>query len=571
VSNTRRDTIVFTMTFKTEIPNTIQEELSAYDPLVQRLLFNRGIDTKEKAGDFLNPDFEKRHDPFLMPDMEKAVVRLFEAIESEEKVIVYSDYDCDGIPGAVVMSDFLKKIGCKNFEVYIPHRHNEGYGLNKEAVESFRDHGVDLLITIDLGITAREEVALAAVSGIDVIITDHHEPPEDLPKAYAIVNPKVGDYPDRMLCGSGVVFKFVEAFLSKYGEYFEVKESWEKWLLDMVGLATLSDMVPLVDENRIFAHFGLLVMKKNRRLGMQKLLSNLRIKPQHLTEEDLTFSVAPRINAASRMAEPMRAFEMLSSDDEAVVSDRVKLLTDLNDERKKLVAQYMKKAKSTLKQRQERDVVVIGDTTWQVGVLGLVAGKLCEEHGKPVFVWGGDGESLKGSCRSDGSVNLVELMNDLPENSLLGFGGHELAGGFSLSKKQVTVFEEKIVASYQNIKKEVFEEVVTNVDANLTLREVNKDTIKSLKMLAPYGVGNPKPVFQFQNVEILSCRNFGKQKNHLEVMFTQDGVNKKAIMFFKTVEDFGLEKGQKRTFFGEIDESFFAGRYEIRLRVVNFI
>jgi single-stranded-DNA-specific exonuclease len=314
-----------------------------------------------------------------------------------------------------------------------------------------------------------------------------------------------------------------------------------------------------------------LVIKKNKRLGMQKLLRSLRINPRNLVEEDLTFSVAPRINAASRMDKPVRAFEMLSSDDVELVDDRVKFLTNLNDERKKLVAQYMKKAKSVLKQRQEKEIVVIGDTKWQVGVLGLVAGKLTEEHQKPVFVWGGDGDTLKGSCRSDGSVNLVELMNGLPEDSLLEFGGHELAGGFSLSKKQVHVFEDRVVGVYEKIKSEISETSVTRVDGNLTLRDVNKDTVRSLKMLAPYGVGNPKPVFQFMNVEVLSARNFGKQKNHLEVMFAQDGINKKAIMFFKTVEDFDLEKGQKRSFIGEIDESFFAGRYEIRLRIVDFV
>jgi single-stranded-DNA-specific exonuclease len=560
------------LTKQTEIPDKAVEELRSYDPLVQRLLFNRGIDTKAAAEDFLNPDFEKRHDPFLMPDMEKAVVRLFEAIEAEERVVIYADYDCDGIPGGVVMSDFLKEIRYENFEVYIPHRHNEGYGLKKPAIDKFAADGVRLLITVDLGITNREEVAYAEVNDIDVIVTDHHEPPEDLPKAYAIVNPKVGDYPDQMLCGAGVAFKFVEAFLSKYREYFKVKEGWEKWLLDMVGLATLSDMVPLVDENRIFAHFGIMVMKKNRRLGMQKLLSKLRIYPRNLQEEDLTFSVAPRINAASRMAEPIRAFELLSADSIELADERVKLLTDLNDERKKLVAQYMKKAKSVLKERQERDVVVIGDTTWQVGVLGLVAGKLADEHKKPTFVWGGNGgDELKGSCRSDGVTNLVEMMNGLPEDSLLQFGGHEQAGGFSLSKKQVHVFEDRLVEVYQKVKKEVTEIPVIDVDAHLTLRDINRDTVKNLKMLAPYGVGNPKPFFMFDNVLIKSARNFGKQKNHLELILSDGGVDKKAIAFFKVVDDYNLEDGQKRSVIASVEESFFAGKYEIRLQVIDIL
>ncbi len=569
--HSRHDTILLMMTYGSEISDKVQKELSAYDPLVQRLLFNRGIKTSSEAEIFLNPDFEKRHDPFLIKDMEKAVVRLFEAIESEEKVVIYGDYDCDGIPASVVMHDLLKKIGYENFEVYIPHRHDEGYGLNKPAIDKFAADGVGLLITVDLGITDREEVAHAEVNNIDVIITDHHEVPEDLPKAYAVVNPKTGGYPDPMICGAGVAFKFVEAFLQKYGEYFDVKLGWEKWLLDMVGLATLSDMVPLVNENRIFASFGLRVIKKNKRPGLQKLFRQLRLDPRNLVEEDLTFSVAPRINAASRMAEPLRAFELLSSSDPVVIDERAKLLTELNDERKKLVAQYMKKAKSVLKERQAKSIIVIGDTKWQAGILGLVAGKLSDEHKKPVFVWGGGTGDLKGSCRSDGSVNLVDLMNELPEDSLIGFGGHEMAGGFSLSKKQVHVFEDRVVGVYEKIKKEVSSVSVTDVDAHLTLRDVNKETVGHLKKLAPYGVGNPKPIFMFDDVEILSARNFGKQKNHLEVVFTQDRVNKKAICFFKKVEDFKLEPGQKRSFVGEIDESFFAGRYEIRLRIVDVL
>lgn len=560
------------LTKQTEISDTVREELGAYDPLVQRLLFNRGIKSREEAENFLNPDFEKRYNPFLMPDMERAVVRLFDAIESKEKIVVYTDYDCDGIPGAVIMNDFLKKVGCETFEIYIPHRHDEGYGLNMDAIEKFAKEKVGLLITVDLGITAVAEVAQAEVSGIDVIVTDHHEPPEELPKAYAIVNPKVGNYPDPMLCGSGVAFKFVEAFLEKYREYYKVPIGWEKWLLDMVGLATLSDMVPLVNENRIFAWYGLMVMKKNKRLGMQKLFANLRLDPRNLVEEDLTFSIAPRINAASRMAEPINAFELLSAESESVANEKVRLLTDLNDQRKKLVAQYMKKAKGVLKEREKKTLVVIGDTTWQVGVLGLVAGKLADEHKCPVFVWGGNGgDILKGSCRSDGSVNLVELMNELPENSLTEFGGHELAGGFSISKKQIHLFEERVLVAYEKIKTKSHETPVLDVDAHLNLREVNKDSVRDIKKLAPFGVGNPKPVFMFDNVSIKSAKNFGKQGDHLEVVLEQDGRTMKAISFFKTIDDYNLETGQKRSVVASIEESFFAGRYEIRLRVIDIL
>lgn len=554
------------------IPHEVEQELASYDPLVQRLLFNRGVVTREDAEDFLNPDFERRHNPFLMPDMERAVVRLFEARESGEKIVVYTDYDCDGIPGAVIMHDFLHVIGCTNFEIYIPHRHDEGYGLHKQAIDEFAKQGVGLLITVDLGITAKEEVAYAGVLGIDVIVTDHHEPPEELPKAFAILNPKVGEYPDRMLCGSGVAFKFIEAFLEKYREYYKVPVGWEKWLLDMVGIATLADMVPLVNENRLFAYYGMMVLKKNKRPGVQALLSSLAIHPQYLGEEDITFSIAPRINAASRMAEPMRAFELLSSKDPVVIGDRVALLTGLNDKRKTLVAGYIKKAKTMLKQRQSEPIIVIGDITWQAGVLGLVAGKLAEEYKKPVFVWGGEeGDILRGSCRSDGSVDLVALMNTLPEDSLAGFGGHTLAGGFSLTKKQAHAFPEKVLAVYESIKVEIEEVSSVSVDARLSLIDISKKTVSLINGLAPFGVGNPKPVFLFDNVTITAVKLFGKQKNHLEIMLSDGKVFKKAIAFFKTDEDYHVAVGQQRSIMGCIEESFFAGRYELRLRVLDII
>jgi len=554
------------------IPHEVEQELASYDPLVQRLLFNRGVVTREDAEDFLNPDFERRHNPFLMPDMERAVVRLFEARESGEKIVVYTDYDCDGIPGAVIMHDFLHVIGCTNFEIYIPHRHDEGYGLHKQAIDEFAKQGVGLLITVDLGITAKEEVAYAEVLGIDVIVTDHHEPPEELPKAFAILNPKVGEYPDRMLCGSGVAFKFIEAFLEKYREYYKVPVGWEKWLLDMVGIATLADMVPLVNENRLFAYYGMMVLKKNKRPGVQALLSSLAIHPQYLGEEDITFSIAPRINAASRMAEPKRAFELLSSKDPVVIGDRVALLTGLNDKRKTLVAGYIKKAKAMLKQRQSESIIVIGDITWQAGVLGLVAGKLAEEYKKPVFVWGGEeGDILRGSCRSDGSVDLVALMNTLPEDSLAGFGGHTLAGGFSLTKKQVHAFPEKVLAVYESIKVEIEEVSSIPIDAHLSLGDISKKTVSLINGLAPFGVGNPKPVFLFDNVTITAVKLFGKQKNHLEIMLSDGKVFKKAIAFFKTDEDYHVEVGQQRSIMGCIEESFFAGRYELRLRVLDIL
>ena len=307
-------------------------ELNSHSPLTTRLLVNRGITTEEQALKFLKPNYDNdMNDPFLMHDMERAVVRIFEAVEAKQKIVVYADYDCDGIPGAVIMNDFFKKIGYENFYIYIPDRHDEGYGLNKEAIQKFIDEGVKLLFTIDLGTTDHEDIAQAQANGIDVIVSDHHLPHETLPKAFAIVNPKIGSYPDSMLCGSGVVFKLVQGFIQKYGEAFKINSGWEKWLLDMAGLATLSDMVPLVGENRLIARFGLQVFRKSPRPGITQLLRLLKIDQTTLLEDDLTFMVTPRLNAASRMDSPMRAFELLAERDPVKAGAIALHLTNIND------------------------------------------------------------------------------------------------------------------------------------------------------------------------------------------------------------------------------------------------
>ncbi|KKP66074.1 MAG: Single-stranded-DNA-specific exonuclease [Candidatus Nomurabacteria bacterium GW2011_GWE1_35_16] len=419
--------------------------------LLDLLLKNRGIKEEDKEK-FLNPSYEEGiYDPYLMKDMEKTVVRIFEAVEAKEKIVIYSDYDCDGIPASVIMHDFFTKIGYTNFTIYIPDRHDEGYGLHMDAIKNFINEEVDLLITFDLGITAVDEVVEATAGGIDVIITDHHLPHAQVPRAYAILNPKQDGctYPDTMLCGAGIAFKLIQALIIKYGEYWKINKGWEKWLLDMAGIATLADQVPLLDENRVLATYGLKVLQKGRRLGLVEIFKKAGVDITKLSEEDVTFTLAPRINAASRMADPMMAFEMLSATDAVIAKASADNLAKINDERKIIVAHMMKEVKKVLGKREDKKVIVIGNPTWRVGVLGIIASKIAEEYKRPAFVWGTDGsDDLKGSCRSWGGANLVEIMTALPENSLLGFGGHAGAGGFSVAQTEIHFLEERILNVY---------------------------------------------------------------------------------------------------------------------------
>lgn len=545
----------------------MQKEVSIVDEILEK----RGLKGEEKEK-FLNPSYEHDlHDPYLMRDMERACVRLYEAIEGKEKIIIYADYDCDGIPGAIILTDLLKRIGYENYEVYIPKRNSEGYGLNIDAIESFKEKNIKLIITIDLGITAVAPVAQAEVYGIDTIITDHHLPQANLPRAYAILNPKIDDYPEKMLCGAGVMFKFVQGFIKKYGELYKIKEGSEKWMLDMAGLATLSDMVPLLGENRVLAYFGLKVLKKTRRVGLKKLLEKMNIEQKYLTEDDIGFMITPRLNAASRMDDPMRAYEILATEDKEEAEMLAKHLTDINDERKSIVTKIIREVNHKFKGRDMGEIIVVGDPSWRIGVLGLVAGKMTDEYKRPVFVWGRDENDLiKGSCRSDGSVSVVELMTETRE-SFIDFGGHELAGGFTVDNTQINFLEENLLTSYSKVKREVRNVIDHDYDVKTDFSILSMKNWQDLEKLSPFGLGNPKPIFLFENVSIENVKKFGKNGGeHLEIIFKDKaGRLAKGISFFSNSESFStpISENKNVNLLGTFDLSRFRGKVELRLRI----
>ncbi len=551
--------------------------------LLQELLNKRGITTEKDIEYFLNPSYEEHiHDPFLMKDMGKAVERILKAIENKEKIIFFTDYDCDGIPAGVVFHDFFKKIGYNNFENYIPHRHDEGFGLNLEAVEEFAKGGAKLLITADCGITDVEDVALANKLGIDVIITDHHLPGEKLPDAFAILDPKQEgcEYPEKMLCGSGVVYKLIQGILQK--NRFGISDGWEKWLLDMVGMATLSDMVPLLGENRVFASYGLKVLRKSPRPGFQKLLRLAKADQRNLVEDDIGFTVAPRINAASRMGVPFDAFRLLSTQDEVEAGIIADHLNKINDERKGLVASMVKEIKKRIDAREvvmTKKVLVMGNPNWRPAILGLAANTLMREHGRPVFLWGREGgEVIKGSCRS-GDVNLVSIMQAAAPDTFIDFGGHGMSGGFSVSHDRIHLLEDELERAYEKAVALIgFEKGDASsgydIDKELLIDDVNWRTYETVNKLAPFGEGNRKPIFSFKNAYIKEAKRFGKEGGHLELTFeNSQGKKIKAIKFF--ADDLpSLEKaktGSTITLLANLEKSVFRNFPELRLRVVDII
>ena len=563
-------------------------DITKLHPLTKILLEKRGLTEAGEVEDFLFPSYEKHiGDPFDIYGMEKAVVRIVDAIRGGEKIAVYSDYDCDGVPGGVLLREFFSIIGYP-IEIYIPHRHNEGYGVHTHAVDTLKKKGVTLIITVDLAITNIEEIAYAKSIGVDFIVSDHHLPIHDdkgkqtVPEAVSVINSKqdVCTYHDDMLCGCAVAWKIACGVLSRLredtslGKVHETAKNlpvgYEKWMLDLVGISTISDMVPLVKENRALAHYGLKVLRQTKRPGLLHIFNEQRMKREYLTEEDIAFTIAPRVNAASRMGDPMQAHMMLYEKDKDTAEGYARDLELLNTQRKGEVKDIVSGIVFS-HDVYKNDVVVVGDLSWGPGILGLIAQKIIDETGKPVFVWGqgDDKTTVKGSCRSRGDVHVVDLMAHVGHDVLTHWGGHEQAGGFSLSLDKVANLSDALNTSLLQIEKKEIATQEVIADADLFMNDIHEVTYKAIEPLAPFGVGNPKPIFSFKNVIPLSVRRFGKKSEHLEVLYpTQRGHNIKAIQFFVSNET--EEKARlPHTLLANLEKSYFGFKVELRLRIVN--
>ncbi len=539
---------------------------------LQYLLLERLHLSKEQEKAFLFAEY-RLGDVFLFEDMSKSVERIHKAIEGGEHIGIYADYDCDGIPGAVVLLDLFKALKIEDrVHVYIPDRHDEGYGLSARGIGVLEEKNVSLIITVDLGITALAEVADAQSRGVDIIVTDHHAPLHTYPAGYAVVHPKKGTYPNQDPCGAGVAFYLVYGFLERYRDTYGIKDGWEKWLLDLVGFATLSDMVPLVGENRMLVSYGMMVMRKTRRVGLRMLFSEQKMDPERLTETDLTFTVAPRLNAASRMATPMLAFELLSTEAHSTALTIVKELEKINSERKTLVARFVKEAHKKLDGRssgQENtlpEIVVLGDLTWRPAVLGLVATKLQETYSRSFFVWGESGDGLiKGSCRMLDEHHAAYLFQALPEGVLLHAGGHQAAGGFAVAKEKIHFLEQELNDAIGRV--EHTTETSGQIQAvSMPLGIATVRHLQKMRALAPFGVGNPQPQFFFDQVTILSTKMFGKNKEHLECEISDSTGKATAFTFFvdgETKDRFVT--GAVVSFTGTLEAGWRGG---VRIRIV---
>jgi single-stranded-DNA-specific exonuclease len=525
--------------------------------------------------------------------MDKAVDRVLRAIERNERIAVYADFDCDGIPGASVLSDFFTKIGYGNlpdgkagFEVYLPHRDREGYGFHTEAIQKLAEREVKLIITVDVGTVAFDGVAFANNKGIDVIVTDHHEITGPFPEAFAILNPKREPYPFSGLCGAAVAFKLVQATLiegKKRGleKFVAIPDGWEKWLLDLVAIATVADMVPLVGENRALSFWGLSVLRKSARPGITALCNQLRLKKSELTENDIGFSIAPRVNAASRMDEPDLALRLLTTRDAREAETIAAHLEELNASRKGIVAGIVRAARKRVSERYtETDhIVVLGDTAWKPALLGLAANSIMSDRGGIVCMWGRDANgNLKGSCRSDGAIGLPELFA-ASRDSFIECGGHNASGGFSVSHERAHTLADDLAKAVALLESaaapvEPKEEAAAH-DAIVTLREISWPLLRDIGRLAPYGIGNPKPVFRISRVTVSSMKAFGKDKNHFEIVLVspETGTSIRAFDFFRSVDGFSHLPvvGEEATVLATLERDSFRSPARLALRIVDVL
>lgn len=492
--------------------------------LLARILVNKGLVEDEKIKVFLNPTRKDFHDPYLMPDMNIAVNRIIEAINRKEKIIIYGDYDVDGITSITVLKKFFLDRGI-DVDTYIPNRLEEGYGLNKNAIDKIIKQGYNLMITVDCGISGIEEIEYANSLGLQTIVTDHHEPGETLPNALAVVDAKRKDskYPFNQLAGVGVVFKLIQALGIKYG--LDEKEYLK--YLDLVCVGTISDIVPLVDENRVIAKLGLKLVEVTQNIGLKTLLKDVGYKKVDSTT--ISFGVAPRINACGRMGHEQEALQLFLTSNIVEAQEISKKLNEYNRERQETEKKIFEQALDMIeKQEKDKTCIILGNDEWHHGVIGIVASKVTEMYFKPSILICFEGEDGKGSGRSIPGFDLHEALSNC-DGFIDKFGGHSMAVGISVKKKDFDSFKQE----FENYAKSTNIETIlpiVNIDEEITLKDVNITAVNDLKYLEPFGEGNKMPIFMYKNLKIDSIRALSEGK-HLKLTLKDDNFIIDAIGF----------------------------------------
>lgn len=509
-------------------------------PIILQLLKKRGIVTPEQIQRFISPKLDYLYNPMLLKDMDKAVVRIREALAKQQRILVYGDYDVDGITSCAILVKLLRNLG-GNVDYYIPTRAEEGYGLNKDAIDEIHKQGTDLIITVDNGISSCAEVEYASSLGLDVIVTDHHEPQQQIPQALAVINPKQREcnYPFKELAGVGVALKLAHALMDT-----DIHSKLHREFLELAAIGTVADVVTLLDENRIIVKNGLENLTNTNNKGLSAMMAMLNLKESPVEPWKVSYLIAPRINAAGRIADPKTAVELLLSENDNHAFELATELEKINQERQALEGKVLEEAKEIIKEKINLDtdsIIVISSPNWHPGVIGTVASKLAEVYGRPCIMIAEQKGEGRGSGRSVSGFNLFKAVSDL-SSFLIKYGGHEQAVGLSINLENIGVFREKI----NELNKEAFEKIdlrpKLDIDLELNQRDITLQLAQQLELMKPFGYGNPKPVFMCRNLYILDSRTVGNGDKHLKLNLKSHEANIDAIGF-----NFGLYKEDLET------------------------
>jgi len=530
-------------------PEKFAKEFPELSPIILQLLWDREIKEQTLVDEFFNPDYEQDiHDPFLMKDMNKAVQRIFKALENDERITIYGDYDVDGVTSSVIMVNMLielksvisqikKEEAKKIINIYIPDRELEGYGLNEKAINEIKKKKADLIITVDCGISSFESVQIVKKLGMDIIITDHHHVPDKVPEALAVIDPKQKDcsYPFKELAGVGVAFKLSQALIKNLENYkskkpktYKLSLGFEKWLLDLVALGTVADCVDLVGENRTLVKYGLLVINKTKRIGIEKLIksSGTKIRENGNVREakaidttSISFMLAPRLNAAGRMDHANTSYELLNSEDEREAEELAGKLEKNNQNRQQITEKAMVEIRQRIgKYKKLPKIIIESDSDLRIGIVGLVAGKLAGEYSRPILILQQKEDTSAGSGRSIPEFNLIEAIEKC-KDVLISFGGHSQAAGLKIENKNFKKFKKKIEGIAEKILKK--EDLIPSIeiDCETGHEQIDWQLFDEIEKFKPFGQGNKKPAFMAKKLEVYEIRAVGNDNAHLKLCF----------------------------------------------------
>lgn len=526
------------------------------DTLAAQILWQRGIRAEEEIQAYLNPDLQQLHDPFLLHDMEKAVQRILTAIENGQNILIYGDYDADGMTASSVMKSALDELGAE-VQVYLPNRFTDGYGPNLDVYKYFiQNEDIDLIITVDNGVAGHEAIAYAQSQNVDVIVTDHHSMPEVLPEAFAIVHPEhpESNYPFKYLAGVGVAFKVATALL----DYIPSD------MLDLVAIGTIADMVSLTDENRILVSHGLKVLANTERAGLMELMRLSGTDFEKVNEETIGFQIAPRLNALGRLDDPNPAIELLTGWDEEVAAEIAQMIDEKNSERKVIVENIFNQALTMI---TDEPVQILYHKDWHKGVLGIVAGRLLEQFHKPIIMLAEEEGVLRGSARSIENFNIFEALNEHRE-LFMAFGGHKQAAGMTFALENVEAIKQVMLDFIQENDIDMSGKSSLEVQGSLQFDEISLETIRSLEKLSPYGMDNPKPHFLLTDYQVEQARSMGKDNSHLKLKLVQNGQALDAVYFGHGAESLEFEQSDTELV-GTLSSNTWNGTTTVQLMVAD--